>query len=84
MRIHILARDVSIALDTVDNASFLNILPATVVRLAPDSHPATALVQLAVGPAHILARLTRRSAHRLEIEPGQTVSIQIKAVALVV
>jgi len=84
VRVRILARDVSLALGPVGETSFLNVLPATVVALGPDSHPATMLVQLAVGPSRLLARLTARSADRLGVRPGLPVSIQIKAIALIV
>ena len=47
-----------------------------------DAHPALTLVKLRVGESPLLARLTRRSAHALEITPGQLVYAQIKAVAL--
>jgi molybdate transport system ATP-binding protein len=38
---------------------------------------------LHVGNTPLLARLTRHSARRLELAPGQQVWVQIKAVALV-
>lgn len=83
VRVRILARDVSIALEETRGSSFLNVLPATVVALADDVHPAVALVRLAVADSPVVARLTHRSAAALDIRPGQPVWIQIKAVALV-
>jgi len=83
VRVRVLARDVSIALSATDDASFLNVLPATVLELADEPHPALALARLSVGGATFLARLTRRSAATLAIRPGQAVWIQIKAVALI-
>ncbi len=48
-----------------------------------DAHPALTLVKLRVGQSPLLARLTRRSAHALELRPGLLICVQIKAVALI-
>jgi molybdate transport system ATP-binding protein len=83
VRVRILARDISIALDTHTDSSILNVLPATVEQQADDTHPALALVRLNAGGVPLVARITRRSAARLKLHPGQHVWAQIKAVALV-
>jgi len=85
-RVRILARDVSIALEKVVGTSIQNTLPATVVAIADDAHPAHALVRLDLGEGcntALIARLTRRSAAALELRPGRAVWAQIKSVALV-
>lgn len=82
-RVRILARDVSLARVPATDTSILNTLPAVVVETADDTHPALVLVKLRVGESPLLARLTRRSAHALEIAPGQQLYAQIKAVALI-
>ncbi|MBB1074952.1 molybdenum ABC transporter ATP-binding protein [Rhodoferax sp. 4810] len=83
VRVRILARDVSIALNHVTGISIQNCLPATVDQLADDDHPALALARLTLGPSPLIARLTRRSAAELALTPGQQVWVQIKAVALI-
>ena len=83
VRVRILARDVSLALAPVSGTSIQNCLSATVRQLADDSHPALSLVQLAIGPSLLLARLTRRSAASLGLVPGMPVWVQIKAAALI-
>jgi molybdate transport system ATP-binding protein len=84
VRIRILARDVSLALSPATDTSLLNSLPVVVDQLADDSHPALALCRLRVGTSSsLLARLTRRSADALGLQPGQAVWAQIKAVALI-
>jgi molybdate transport system ATP-binding protein len=83
VRVRILARDVSIALEKVEGISIQNSLPATVEQLAQDYHPALSLLRLRLGASPLLARLTRRSASALQLEPGMPVWVQIKAVALV-
>jgi molybdate transport system ATP-binding protein len=83
VRVRILARDVSIAREPILATSIINTLPAQVVALAVDTHPALMLVQLQVGESMLVARVTRRSACGLELKPGLAVWVQIKAVALI-
>lgn len=85
VRIRILARDVSLALAPSTDTSLLNHLPVVVDALGDESHPALALCRLTVGSgsSSLLSRLTRRSAAALNLQPGQVVWAQIKAVALV-
>jgi molybdate transport system ATP-binding protein len=83
VRVRILARDVSIALEKLEGISIQNCLRATVDQLADDTHPALSLLRLQVGPSPMLARLTKRSAAGLALLPGKSVWVQIKAVALI-
>ena len=83
VRVRILARDVSLALGKEENSSIQNTLPAKVVAIAGDNHPALALVRLDVGQTPLIARLTHRSVAQLDLQPGQEVWAQIKAVALI-
>jgi molybdate transport system ATP-binding protein len=83
VRVRILARDVSIANSRHDDVSIMNLLPATVLAHAAEDHPSAVLVQLRIGGTKLLARLTRRSAQRLDLAAGREVWVQIKAVALI-
>ncbi len=83
VRVRILARDVSIALQKVGHSSIQNCLNATVEDIADDHHPALALVRLLVGSTPVLARLTRRAAVSLGLSRGLPVWVQVKAVALI-
>jgi molybdate transport system ATP-binding protein len=83
VRVRILARDVSIANSRHDDVSIMNLLPAVVIAHAGEDHPSAVLVQLRIGATTLLARLTRRSAQRLDLAPGREVWVQIKAVALI-
>ncbi len=82
VRVRVLARDVSLALDEPGRTSILNIHPAIVEAIAPDSHPAQLLVRVQIGESRLLARLTRRSADQLGIRVGLPVFVQVKSVAL--
>ena len=83
VRIRILARDVSLALEAPRHSSILNSLPATVQALADEPHPALALVRLDMGGTPLVARITRRSAAELGLHPGLALYAQIKAVAVI-
>jgi len=83
VRVRILARDVSIALQRTTHSSIQNCLSAVVDEIADDHHPALSLIRLKVGRSPVLARLTRRSAVGLGLLPGLPVWVQIKAVALI-
>ena len=58
------------------------LLRGTIEAIADDEHPALALVRVRVGGAAVVARLTRRSAHTLELAVGMPVWAQVKTVAL--
>jgi molybdate transport system ATP-binding protein len=83
VRVRILARDVSLALEKIEGTSIVNSLPAQVAALGGDAHPALCLVRLDCGGVPLLARLTQRSAATLALAPGMHVWVQIKAVALI-
>ncbi|OQA33876.1 MAG: Sulfate/thiosulfate import ATP-binding protein CysA [Betaproteobacteria bacterium ADurb.Bin341] len=83
VRVRILARDVSLAMHPATESSILNVLPARVVEIAGEDHPALALVRLDAGGTPLLARVSQRSVAALAIKPGSEVWAQIKAVALI-
>ena len=82
VRVRIAARDVSLALCEHDDTSIVNRLHGVIDDIAPESG-ATALVRITVGSQAVLARITRRSAHHLQLEPGMQVWLQIKSAAIV-
>lgn len=82
LRCRIHARDVSLTLLQPVHTSILNCVNASVVDLAPTDTPGHVLVRLSVAGAPLLARITKRSADKLNIRPGLALLAQIKAVAL--
>ncbi len=82
LRCRIRARDVSLALVPQTQVSILNCVGARVVDLAATANPGHVMVSLDVAGNPLLARITKRSAHRLEIRPGLALCAQIKSVAL--
>jgi len=83
VRVQVLARDVSLALTEPRDTSIANQLQGTVQSLADDVHPANVLALVSVGGVLLMSRLTRRSAERLALAPGQQVWAQVKAVVVV-
>ena len=81
LRVRVAATDVSVVLEPPRATSILNVLPATVLERRDDAQ-GTSLVQLDLGSARLLARLTRRSATLLQLEPGRPVYAQIKGAAV--
>jgi len=81
VRVRLQARDISLTLARQSDTSILNIFPATVTELVPET-PAQILVRLDVGGAVVLARITRKSAKRLDLAIGKAVFAQVKSVAL--
>ncbi len=82
VRLRVLARDVSLTRTPQTGTSIGNQLRGSIEAIADDEHPALALVRVRVGSAAVVARLTRRSAHALELAVGMPVWAQVKTVAL--
>lgn len=83
LRLHILARDISITLARHDDSSILNILLGSVGEILPDNQNGNALVKLNVGETSFVARITLRSVAHLGLTLGKDVCLQIKSVALI-
>lgn len=82
LRLRILARDVSIALERIEDTSISNVLDAGIIGIHDDPDPANRLLRLDVGGTVILSRVTWRSVERLQLRPGMRVFAQVKSVAL--
>lgn len=82
VRLRVLARDVSLALDKHEDQSMLNLIPASVVELADNERPGVVLVKLKAQSTYFLSRLTARSVDKLHLIPGKKVWLQVKSVAV--
>jgi molybdate transport system ATP-binding protein len=89
IRVRVLARDVSLGLQRIDDSSIQNQIPAIVEAVGDDAqHPALVLVRVRTrvdgegDGAALLARVTRRAAHALALAPGRPVWTMVKSVAL--
>ena len=81
LRVRVLARDVSLTLERQSNTSILNILTARIVEISADNS-AQMLIKLDANGTIMLARVTRKSATALGLQPGTHVFAQVKTVAL--
>ncbi|MEH6626034.1 MAG: molybdenum ABC transporter ATP-binding protein [Motiliproteus sp.] len=81
VRMRVTARDVSLTLEQQTGTSILNVFPARIEELLPESN-ARITVRLSAGGIPILSRVTRKSATLLDLKPGKQVYAQIKSVAL--
>jgi len=83
VRVRVLARDVSIVREPPHGSSIQNVLPCQVRAIAPAGHPSQLTVQLACGASLLLARVTARAVHQLQLAVGDRVWAQVKSAALV-
>ena len=81
VRVRIRARDVSLAIGPPARISILNVLKGSLVAIANEDGPIVD-VQLRVGDAALLARITRRSRIELGLAEGQEIYALIKAVSI--
>jgi len=81
VRLRIPAQDVILAQSAPTGLSALNVLEVTVTDVMPGQGPGVA-VALRAGAENLLARVTRRSAGRMQIAPGQRLFAIIKATAV--
>jgi molybdate transport system ATP-binding protein len=82
LRIQIHARDVSIILEVPKATSILNILPATITDIIDDAENGQTVLRLQVGSQPLLAHITRKSAHKLDLQTGISVYVQIKGTSI--
>ena len=80
VRVRIDAPDVMLALSRPEGVSANNIIPATIAAI--EEAGANADVQLSLGDARLVARITRRSLERLALKPGLAVFAVIKSVTV--
>jgi len=81
LRVRIRARDVALALQPPVDASFLNVLPATIAELGEDGGAMLDL-RLDLGGASLWARVSQRSRRQLGLAVGKPVYALVKAVAI--
>lgn len=83
VRLRILARDVSIQLQEPSQTSIQNHLQAVIESIADGHEPSQALVRLRCKESPLLARVTQRAVHTLQLAPQQPVWALVKAVAVI-
>ncbi len=81
VRLRIPAQDVILAKTAPQGMSALNVLPVAITQIEQGRGPGV-IVGLKAGDDHLLARVTRRSALRMELAVGQHIFAIIKATAV--
>lgn len=81
VRVRIRAREVSVSLAAPEHISIQNILRGEIMAL-DKPHGSSVTVVISVGAARLRARITRRAARQLALEPGMQVYALVKAVSL--
>ncbi len=81
LRVRIMAHEVILSRSRPEGLSAQTILEGTVARIMPGAGPGV-LVHVAVGEHEILARITRRAAAQMALEPGQPVHAILKTMSV--
>ncbi|MCF6293391.1 MAG: molybdenum ABC transporter ATP-binding protein [Robiginitomaculum sp.] len=82
VRLRIRAADVSISRQQASNSSIINTLPVTITKLHNHTtHPGQKTVILDTGSFSLMARVTAKSIHELDLKLGDQVFARIKASA---
>lgn len=82
VRLRIRARDVSLCLEKPQLSSILNILPAIIEELAPETARGSRLVKLDIDGNKLLSTISEYSVQQLNLRTGQAVFAQIKSASL--
>jgi molybdate transport system ATP-binding protein len=80
VRVHLLARDIILAIEKPSGLSVRNMLQGVVAEVSPDDDDAV-LVKVDIGGATVLARITRDAAGALSLHKGTPVWVLVKAVS---
>lgn len=80
VRVQLLARDIILATQKPSGLSVRNELQGVVAELIAEDHESV-LVQVDIGGAIVLARITREAAQALRLQPGKQVWVLVKAVS---
>ena len=83
VRVRVLARDVSLTREYQPNTSIQNALLGRISAIADDEHPGLHLVRIQIRESALIARLTKRASHSLQLASGQDIWVQVKTVALI-
>ncbi|CAM3331265.1 molybdenum ABC transporter ATP-binding protein [Paracoccus nototheniae] len=81
LRVRIMAHDVILSRARPEGLSAQNILPVQVIDQRPGEGPAV-MVRLAVGSDTLLARITRRAADQLQLQPGDQAHAILKSMSV--
>lgn len=82
VKVRIYARDVSLSPKPAKDSTINNCLLTTISKISSTQDPAKVLVSLSLEGNTVLAQITEKSRHLLNLQEGQTIYAYIKSVAL--
>ena len=82
LRVRVLARDVSVALERPATSSVLNAIPVKIAQISDDAHLGHVILNLLAGECPLLARISALSCRQLDLSPGQSVWAMVKEVVI--
>jgi molybdate transport system ATP-binding protein len=80
IRLHIAARDISITRHKLQQSSILNCLDVNISGI--QAYDAFAMIKLSFADQSLIARITLKSLHDLQLNVGERVFAQVKSIAL--
>ena len=83
IRFRVLARDVSLSQYAPTHSSIMNMLPVVVDEISSTEHKGIRLARVMIEDTPILARITARSIHQLDLKKGMQAFAQVKSVAII-
>jgi len=81
LRVRILAHEVILSRDRPQGLSAQNILPGCILRIVHGGGPG-AMVHIDMAGHEVLARITRRAAQQMQLQPGDTVHAILKSMSV--
>ncbi|MCC5968550.1 MAG: molybdenum ABC transporter ATP-binding protein [Pararhodobacter sp.] len=81
VRVRIMAHEVILSRQRPEGLSAQNILAGTITRIVPGAGPAV-MVHIDVGGPEVLARITRRAAEQMALQPGDSVHAIVKSMSV--
>ena len=81
LRVRIMAHEVILSRARPEGLSAQNILAGRILRIMPGTGPGV-LVHIAIGDHEIIARITRRAADQMRLQPGDLVHAIVKSMSV--
>ncbi len=81
VRVRIMAHEVILSRSKPEGLSAQNILAGRIARIVPGAGPGV-MVHVAVGEHEVFARITRRAAEQLRLQPGDSVHAILKSMSV--
>ena len=82
VRLLVNADDVSLSVQKPSQTSIQNVFACRITRILEGGDPSRRVAEIEAGGTVILAELTARAVHELNLQPGMNVWAQVKTIAV--